>query len=127
MKRPLRTLGLAVQSLFYVAAGVNHFWHSRTYVAIMPPHYSHPLGLVQVSGAAEILGGVGLLVPSLRRISSWGIIAMLVVYFDVHIYMALHPERFTPLPAWVLYARLPLQFVLIAWAYAYARPQAPNR
>ena len=123
MKRALRTIGLVVQSLFYVAAGVNHFWHSRTYVAIMPPHYSHPLGLVQVSGAAEILGGIGLLAPATRRFCAWGIIAMLVVYFDVHLSMALHPERFAPLPAWVLYARLPLQFVLIAWAYAYARPQ----
>ena len=123
MKRAWYTAGLVVQSLFYVAAGINHFWHSKTYTAIMPPHYSDPLLMVQVSGAAEVLGGVGLLVPSTRRISSWGIIAMLVVYFDVHLYMAAHTERFAPLPAWAMYARLPLQFVLIAWAYAYARPQ----
>jgi uncharacterized membrane protein len=122
MNRPLRTVGLIVQSLVYVAAGINHFWHSGTYVAIMPPHYSHPLGLVQVSGAAEILGGIGLLVPRSRRFSAWGIIAMLVVYFDVHLYMVMHADRFPQVPVWVLYARLPLQLVLIAWVYAYARP-----
>ena len=122
MKRPLRTIGLVVQSLVYVAAGINHFWHSSTYVAIMPQHYRDPLLLVQVSGAAEILGGIGLLVPRTRRFSACGILAMLIVYFDVHLSMAMHPERFTTVPVWALYGRIPLQFVLIAWAYAYARP-----
>ena len=123
MKRPLRTIGLVVQSLFYVAAGINHFWHSRIYVAIMPPHYEHPLQLVQVSGAAEILGCIGLLIPPTRRASAWGIIAMLLVYLDVHLFMATHPERFTPLPVWALYARIPLQVVLVAWAYVYTGPR----
>ena len=113
---------LGVQSLFYIAGGINHFWHSRTYTAIMPPHYSHPLGLVQISGVAEILGGIGLLLPATRRFSAWGLIAMLVVYYDVHIYMALNAAHFAPIPAWALYARLPLQLVLIAWAWWYTRP-----
>lgn len=117
----LYSLGLAAQSLVYIAAGINHFWHSATYTAIMPPHYTHPLGLVQISGAAEILGGLGLLIPQTRRLSAWGIIAMLIVYFDVHLYMARDAAHFAPLPAWVLYARIPLQFALIAWAYVYAR------
>ena len=51
------------------------------------------------------------------------IIAMLVGYYDVHIYMAAHPEQFASLPLWALYARLPLQLVLIAWAWVYARGQ----
>jgi uncharacterized membrane protein len=122
----LRRVGLAVESLFYTAAGINHFWHSATYVAIMPPHYSNPLLLVQISGAAEIVGGIALLVPATRRLAAWGIIAMLLVYFDVHIYMAQHADRFAPLPLWLLYARLPLQFVLIAWAWIYTR-RLPDR
>jgi uncharacterized membrane protein len=89
-------------------------------VAIMPPHYTHPVGLVQISGVAEVLGGVGLLVPWSRRFAAWGIVVMLVVYFDVHIYMALHASRFANIPAWVIYARLPLQVLLIAWAGMYA-------
>ena len=120
-RRLFRMAGLVVQSLFYVAAGVNHFVHSGVYTSIMPPHYQHPLGLVQISGAAEVLGGIGLLIPATRRLSAWGIIAMLLVYYDVHIYMAAHPERFAPLPAWALYVRLPLQLLLIYWAWMYAR------
>ena len=113
--------GLVIQAIFYIAGGVNHLWHPTPYVRIMPPHYAHPLGLVQLSGAAEILGGIGLLVPATRRISASGLIAMLLVYYDVHIFMATHPERFAAIPAWALYARLPLQLVLIAWAAIYAR------
>ncbi len=116
-------VSLVAQVLLYIGAGLNHFWHTATYVQIMPPHYGHPAGLVQISGAAEVLGGVGLLVPSTRRASAWGIIAMLVVYFDVHIYMLRNAGHFASIPRWVLAARLPMQFVLLAWAWVYARRQ----
>ncbi len=113
--------GLYAQSLFYVASGVNHFWHRALYLRIMPDHYAHPEALVRLSGGAEILGGLGLLVPATRRFSAAGIALMLLVFLDVHQFMLRHPERFSDLPRWVLWARLPLQFVLIAWAWAYAR------
>ena len=114
-------VGLVAQSLFYAAGGVNHFVHSGTYVAIMPPHYSHPLGWVQFTGAAEIAGAAGLLLPQTRQAAAWGLIAMLAGYYDVHLYMLAHPDRFAALPVWLLYARLPLQLVLIAWAWVYTR------
>jgi len=121
MRSKWKTVGLVTQSLFYIAGGINHLWHPRVYEAIMPAHYTHPHALVQISGVAEILGGVGLLVPATRRFSAAGIMAMLVVYFDVHFYMAANPDRFAPIPKWALDARIPLQLVLIAWAAVYAR------
>ncbi len=87
----------------------------------MPDHYSHPLALVKLSGVAEILGGLGLLLPATRRFSAVGIALMLVVFFDVHVFMLRHPGRFSEVPEWLLWARIPLQFVLIAWALYYAR------
>lgn len=117
-------ISLVAQSLFYVGAGVNHFWHQRFYRDIMPPHYTHPDGLVALSGVAEILGGLGLLVPATRRASAIGIAAMLAIYFDVHIHMLRHPESFPEFPRWGLEARIPLQFLLIAWALRYARTEA---
>jgi uncharacterized membrane protein len=44
------------------------------------------------------------------------LIAVLIAVYPANVYMALEPARFG-LPAWALYARLPLQFVLIAWAW----------
>jgi len=115
------SLGLVVQSIFYVASGVNHFWHEAFYLHIMPDHYAHPLALVRLSGIAEILGGLGLLLPATRRLSAAGIALMLVVFFDVHVFMLRHPGRFPEAPLWLLWARIPLQFVLIWWALIYAR------
>ena len=125
MKITWRSAGLVAQSLLYVVAGINHFRSSATYVAIMPPHYSHPLAWVQFTGAAEILGGIGLLLPQTRRAAACGIIAMLIAYFDVHMYMVQHAsDRFASIPLWALYGRLPLQFMLIYWAWVYTRRSA---
>ena len=121
MQSKLSHAGLITQSLLYLAGGINHLWHPRVYEAIMPTHYAHPHTLVQISGLAEIAGALGLLVPATRRFTAWGLIAMLVVYFDVHFYMLANAGRFAPIPKWALAARIPLQFVLIAWAYVYAR------
>lgn len=123
MSKALYRTGLFAQSLLYAAAGANHFWHTASYLAIMPPHYSHPAAWVQFTGAAEVAGAVGLLVPQTRRPAAFGIIAMLIAYFDVHFYMLQHAGRFSSIPKWALEARIPLQLVLIAWAYAYARRQ----
>lgn len=115
-----KRVSLVVQSLFYTAAGVNHFWHESFYRRIMPDHYTHPDGWVLFTGAAEILGGLGLLHPKTRRAAAIGIALMLVGYFDVHIYMLRHSERFPEMPRWALDARIPLQFALIGWALQFA-------
>jgi uncharacterized membrane protein len=120
--RKLYRAGLYLQALLYAAGGINHFWHPRLYVAIMPDHYSHPAAWVAFTGAAEIAGAAGLLLPSTRRAAAVAIILMLLAYFDVHIYMLQHAaDRFSSIPLWALVLRLPLQFVLIAWAAIYAR------
>jgi uncharacterized membrane protein len=46
---------------------------------------------------------------------------MLVIYFDVHLFMLIHAERFPSIPVWLLYARIPFQFLFIACAWAYTR------
>jgi len=114
-------LGLIAQSAFYVLAGINHFWHPSFYVHIMPDHYARPELWVRLSGIAEIAGGLGLLFPTTRRASAIGIVAMLVVFLDVHQFMLRHSELFPEVPTWTLWARIPLQFVLITWALYYAR------
>jgi uncharacterized membrane protein len=74
-----------------------------------------------LTGLAEICGGLGLLAPATRRTSAFGITAMLLLFLDVHQYMLRHSERFPEAPKWTLWARIPLQFVLIAWVLHYAR------
>ena len=114
------------QSLFYIGAGVNHFLHEDFYTHLMPDHYDDPRAWVLITGAAEILGGLGLLIPQSRRFSAVALAAMLAGYMDVHLYMLRHPERFPEFPQWGLEARIPMQVLLIAWALAHARPEPPS-
>lgn len=120
----LRTLSLLLLSVLFVLAGLNHFLHPATYVAIIPPYLPFPEALNVISGAAEIAGGIGILIPWLRRAAAWGLIALLLAVFPANIHMALHGLAGVAIPAWLLWARLPLQFVLIAWVYqaGLARP-----
>jgi uncharacterized membrane protein len=117
-------------SLFFVIAGTLHFLSPEAYMHIMPPYLPHPLLLVYVSGICEIAGGVGMLVPGLRRIAGYGLIALLVMVFPANIHMALNHISLqgTNLPDWLLWSRLPLQALLIAWVWFCAvRKQTPVR
>ena len=100
----------------FVGAGVLHLVKPRMFEAIVPPALPAPRLLVYLSGVAEMLGGVGLLVPALRTWAGWGLAALLVAVFPANLYMARQSDRFARLaPRWLLLARLPLQAVLIAW------------
>jgi uncharacterized membrane protein len=105
-------------AVFMTMAGVSHFTRMADFVAIVPPQLPDPVLLVQISGVAEIAGGVGLLVPVLRRAAGIGLVLLYVAVFPANIYMALHeiPLGATPMPTWAYWVRLPLQVVLIAWA-----------
>lgn len=119
-----RAAALVVLAVVFVGAGVAHFARPRMFEAIVPrwlPGWlPSPRALVVVSGVAEVMGGVGLLVPGLRVAAAWGLAALLVAVFPANVEMARDWPRFSALaPRWALLARLPLQAVLIAavlWA-----------
>lgn len=103
---------------FFIGAGVNHFVNPRLYEAIVPPSLQDDAGrIVQASGVAEIAGGLGVLLPFTRRLSGVGLVALLAAVFPANLYMARQPERFPQIPRWALYARLPLQPLMMAWAW----------
>ena len=105
--------------LLFVAAGINHFWHTAFYVAMMPPYLPLHLALVYLSGAAEISLGALLLFSRWQVLAGWGLIALLVAVFPANIHMALHPELFTQFTPLGLWLRLPLQGIVLAWAWCY--------
>jgi uncharacterized membrane protein len=107
---------------FFVASGVNHFASPRFYRAIVPPPLRDDAKLVvDVSGVAEVLGGLGVLLPRTRRAAGAGLVALLVAVFPANLYMAREPDRFHRFPRWALFARLPLQPLMIWWAWRATR------
>jgi uncharacterized membrane protein len=106
-------------SFFFVFAGAMHFVIPGTYMGIMPAWIPYPLELVYVSGVAEMAGGLGLLIPGLRKAAAFGLIALLIAVFPANIQMlanAIHDGASTVYIA-LLWLRLPLQPLLIVWIY----------
>ena len=82
--------------------------------------------LVFLSGVAEVLLGVMLAIPKTSRLAGWGLIALLIAIFPANIYVFQHQDVL-PAPPWAHLLRLPLQGVLILFAYWYTRPDHPDR
>jgi uncharacterized membrane protein len=115
----LKKVSLYTAGLLFVGAGVLHFTNPQWYERIVPPALPAKEALVAISGVAEIAGGVGLCIPATRRAAAYGLIALLIAVFPANVYMAIDPERFAKIaPPWALAARLPLQFVVIAWMWS---------
>jgi uncharacterized membrane protein len=120
---PWTTLALVGKWAFaalFVAGGIGHFVKTDVYMRIMPPYLPYHRALVLLSGVFEVALGILLLVPTTTRLAAWGLIALQVAVFPANVYMYQHPEKFA-LPPMLLLLRLPLQVVLILWAYAYTR------
>lgn len=121
--RPSRALLTA----FFTLAGALHFARPKPYEAIVPPFLgSRRKEVVAVSGGAEIAGAVLAAVPSTRRLGRWWLLALLAAVFPANVHMAVSPERvegldLRRLPPWLLWARLPLQPLMMAWVWAATR------
>lgn len=111
-------------SVFFVAAGILHFLRPRIYEQIVPSYLPAPRELVLLSGAAEIAGGVGIVFPRTRRAAGLWLTAVLVAVFPANVHMALHPRRYRSIPPPLLWARLPLQPLLVLWALRATRRES---
>jgi uncharacterized membrane protein len=102
-------------ALCWTAAGSMHFLRPRFYEAIVPPPLDrYKREVVVASGVAELIGGVGVLPRSTRRLARGWLLATLAAVYPANIHMALRPGRFHRIPPSLLWARLPLQG-LFAW------------
>jgi uncharacterized membrane protein len=118
-----RRYALLGLSLLFVVAGSNHFLDPAFYLTMMPPYLPAHRPLVALSGVIELIGGLAVLVPKVRSGAGWGLVLLLVAIFPANVHMALNPDVFPELPVAALYARLPLQGLLMAWAFWATRPE----
>lgn len=107
--------------LFMVAAGVAHFVRPEFYLRIMPPWLPWHDELVFVSGVCEVVAGVLVLIPRTRRAGGLFAIAVLLGVFPANVWMALDASVWPEVPMWARWARLPLQALLILWAWRATR------
>ena len=112
--------------VLFMVAGANHFMMCGRYLSMMPAWLPWPLLLVQVSGVAEIVGGIGLLIPRGRRMAAWGLLALLMAVFPANLNVALHGWPGMTLSPYLLWLRLPFQLVFVWSLYRiYLGPRSP--
>ena len=117
---------LWLMAIFYVAGGVNHFANAPFYVNIMPPYLPWHLELVWLSGVAEIVLGIGVLIPRYRSLAAWGVIALLIAVFPANLPVAINNVPMAGADEGIgalNWVRLPFQGLFILWAWWYTRPE----
>lgn len=107
----------------FLVAGALHFLAPGPYQNIVPTWLPRADLLVAVSGAAELAGGAGLLLPRWRRAAGWGLLLLLVAVFPANVEMLrLGRGRGVGLLAeTLLWLRLPLQPLLMLWVWRVSR------
>jgi uncharacterized membrane protein len=105
-------------ALALVLIGADHWIHPARYLAMMPPWIPLHLELVLFTGAAEIAGGLGLLIPNTRRLAGVMLAIYFVAVFPANIHNALNGLSVDGLPdaRWYYWVRLPFQPLAIWWA-----------
>lgn len=110
---------LYVMAVLYILAGINHFRKPGLYFKIIPQWIPNKQFINEITGLLEIMFGIYLIVPIFSNLAAWSIIVLLIVIFPSNIYMSMNQNASLGLPKWLLILRLPIQILLILWAYQY--------
>lgn len=110
---------LYVMAVLYILAGINHFISPKLYEKVIPPFIPYKKNVNEIIGFLCALLGVYIFIPIFTEYALWGIICYLIVVLPSNLFMITNDEASLGIPKWILYMRIPLQFVLIYWAYQY--------
>lgn len=117
----MKLILLYVMAALYLAAGVYHFVNPKMYQRIMPTYLPWHIPLVYISGVCEIVFALLLIPESTRVIAAWLLIILLIAVFPANIQMAVSFWQKQRPTLWIALIRLPLQLVLIWWAWIYTK------
>jgi uncharacterized membrane protein len=116
-------ISLYAMSGLYILAGILHFVIPGFFKSIVPTYIpkQHHMNIVYISGVFEILFGSMVLYEPTRILGAWLLIALLIAVFPANIQMSVTFYQKKNKFFWATVARLPLQFVLIWWAYTFTQ------
>jgi uncharacterized membrane protein len=110
-----------ITGIIFITAGINHFIIPNFYMEIMPPYLPYPLMLIYLSGVAEVICGILLIISKTRKIGAWLTIALLIAIFPANIQMSIDELNNAGVLFYASILRLPLQFLLIYWVYRFTK------
>lgn len=110
-----------------ILAGIQHFRDPMMYEPFIPETWPKN-AITYLSGAVEIGLGVGVFLSRFLPMATLGILILMIAFLSLHVV-----DVFREVPAigskLLAYSRLPIQFVLIGWAwlvYLHARTAAAS-
>ena len=106
--------GLAVVFVWFFCGGISHFVQGDFFVSIMPSYVKAPETAVLFTGLLEILGAIGILIPTMRRLAGICLFLLTLVVTAANINMWVNFDRFPEYSPTVLGLRLVLQVFLLA-------------
>lgn len=113
-------ISLLLMAAFYIYAGYMHFKKPWFFHKITPPMLKKWKKSINIIvGVIEIGLGIALLIPATTSLAAWGVIALLIAVYPANIYMLTSKGAGMKIPMWQLWLRMPIQFLLIGWAYFY--------
>ena len=108
--------GLGIAFIFF---SIGHFIKTEGMVEMLPLWVPFRLSIIYLTGALELLIGFALFFPKYQINAAKAAICVFIIFFPANIYSAINSIGLGG-HQWgdiYLLIRLPLQLILIAWAY----------
>jgi uncharacterized membrane protein len=106
--------GLVAVAIMFLFTGSTHFTAMKhDYAAMLPGFAPMKVSIIHMTGALQIAGAIGLLVPRTRRLAGIGLALHLVAMFPGNVYAALNEVPFRGEPPTPLWLRTPIQLFYI--------------
>ncbi|PWT78248.1 MAG: hypothetical protein C5B59_02165 [Bacteroidetes bacterium] len=114
--------GRIAMSAMLAFTAMGHFVFAEGMAMMVPGIVPYKKQLVYLTGIFEIAAAIGLLIPSLYRLTSWSLIVFFVLILPANINAALKRVDFQKKSndgsgVGYLWFRVPLQIVFILWTY----------
>jgi uncharacterized membrane protein len=122
--KKFKTASYYIFGVLYFIAGALHFYMPDFYMQIMPAYLPWHLELIYLSGIAEMILGIGLLLPKYRRKAALGLVLLLIAVFPANVYLAFNEtaqEALGTNQMGALWIRFPIQALLIGISWWQSR------
>ncbi len=109
-------------ALVFVFTGLGHFVQTESMAQMLPTWVPMRVEIIYLTGILELAAAVGLLIPRFSRLAGICLMAFLVLVLPANIHAAIHRVEIGghSMGPMYLMIRVPLQLVLIGWAYWFA-------
>lgn len=105
-----------------VFTAIAHFVYTQGMVMMLPDFIPYKKNLIYVTGVIELAAAVGLVIPSIRALTGWFLIAFFVLLLPANILAAIRHIDYQKGTSDgnglnYLWFRVPLQVLFVVWTY----------